>query len=294
VSPSVKLPLALSFLLVAACLLGAAPAAAQGQAAPVLGISPGTAALTFHGNDTAPQFVAFTVSNTGPTSATVTVALQVPAGWQAEVTPSSFTLAAQTPTQAGGSSGVTVTVVPILGKVRDGTLTLTATGTGQAPSPVPGQTSTATATVALGYVPPPPPPAPYDYRPLYLSIVGAVLLALVALYLFLGSQVRLKLSATEVAEFPGNRGTVMLLIENRARRARKIQLRLRGLSQPWSGALMVPHVLLDAGASTEIPISVSIPRDAPLGTLRAFKVQAKVSGPFFWMGTRRVAARVVA
>lgn len=285
-APGVKLALA---ALVALAWL-AAPTAAQ--AAPALSIAPATAAVALADNQT--RDLAWTVSNSGPAAATVQVTLAVPPGWRAQLAPgsSSFTLAGNAPAVGGGGSrAIQLTVSPEPGAhPSNGTLTVQATGTDAA-----GQSGSATATVGLVYIPPPPPPPPpANPWPLALALLGAaVVLAAAALYLFSATRLRLRLSALEIEEAAGDRATLHLLVHNRARAARRIDLRLRGLPPPWAGALMVPHVLLDADASTEVPISVSVPRQVrPGGEACAFQVQARPHGRYPWLVRRRVQARI--
>ncbi len=303
-SLSVKLPL-FAFLLALGLAIVALPAAAQqDQLAPVLTIGAPAGApttLSFKGNDTTAQTLTFVVQNSGRSDAASTMAVARPPGWSISVSPESFIVSRDT-NPSGGSPGtqtVIVTVQPILGQAHNETVTLSVSGTAQlqgqdASGVIPGDSASTDFRLSYTPPPPPPPPPPYDYTPMIVAISAAVLvLLLVVLYLVASSRVRLKVSTLEVADRAGDRVTFSLLIENPSNKARRIDLRLRGLNSPWAGALMVPHVLLDAKARTDIPITVNIPRDAAVGTLHAFKVQGRPHGPFLWLISRRLAARVL-
>ncbi len=286
---SVQLRLLALALVVA--FAAAAPVAAQGQVGPAISITPATGALAL--KDGQSQTVSWTIANSGPTSGSVTVTLTLPTGWTGSLAASdaSFSLGGSVPpAMTGGSHAVNVIVAPVAGKAQNGTLRLDAVGTNSA-----GQASSASATVVLTYIPPPPlPPIPYDPWPaLTVFLVALALLVGFGVYLYSGSRVQLRLNTLEVAERPGDRATYSLLIQNTSRRVRKIELRLNGLESPWTGALMVPHVLLDGEASTDIPFSISIPRDAAPGEVQGFKVQARPAGPFLWLVSRRVVTRVL-
>lgn len=273
-----------------ALLALAVPVTAQDQLAPVIAITPPTAAVSLADNQT--QEFVWTVTNSGPTNAQTTLQLEVPSGWSAQLvepTASTFTLNGVTPLNPQpGTQVVRVLVAPGAG-AANATLSLSATGTNQA-----GQSSSAEASATLTYIPPPPPPPPGTPWGLYAGIAaGVVILVLVALYLVAATRPRLKLNALALEEYAGTRASVSVLIENRSSKVRKIDLRVRGLGQPWSGALMVPYVLLDAKSSTDIPLSVSIPFQGKPGDHRVVHVEARPHGPFPWLVRRRVSVTIM-
>lgn len=270
-------------------VLMVAPAAAQNQLAPALALSPAQASAALADNQT--QELVWSVTNSGPTNAVTSLALTVPPGWSAtitEPTATSFTLNGVTPlTPQPGTQVVRVVVTPGLG-AQNATLVLAATGTNPA-----GQSSSAQATAVLTYIPPPPPPPPQTPWARILGWTAAGLAAvLVGLYLFVATRPRIRLSALALNEYAGTRATVSVLIENRSRRARRIDLRLRGLASPWAGALMVPHVLLDARASTDIPVAVQVPFQGAVGDQRTVHVQARPHGLYPWLVRRRVTVTI--
>ncbi len=268
----------------------AAPAAAQDQLAPVITLAPGTSAVSLA--DNASQEVVWSATNTGPTNAQASVTMEVPAGWTAtllEPTAGTFPLNGVTPaTPQPGTQVVRIVVSPGVG-AANATLMLRVQGANQA-----GQSSMDEASLALTYIPPPPPPAPGTRWGLFLGLsAGGAALALLALYLAAATRPRIRLSALGLNEYAGTRASASVLIENRSSRVRKIDLRLRGLSTPWAGALMVPYVLLDAKSSTDIPVAISVPFQGQPGDQRIVHVQARPHGLYPWLVGRKFSVTIL-
>lgn len=261
---------------VAACVvLLASPGLAQALD-PAFSVTAAKSALSFGpgGADTA----TWTVRNDGPVTATMAIALNVPAGWNAPLASgdSAFSL------QSGGSRTINVPVSPTAEAPADGQLVLTATATDQA-----GRSASGSAPVGLTFVAPLPPPPPRDYTAEIAAGIGAgvalLAAAIAAMYVTRARKVALFVEPHQRPITVGTDGIFLVEVQNLGRTRREVELRVEGLPDSWYGAFSFPKVVLQPGERSPVPLCIKVPRGAGDGMQAHLSLSARPSSRFPWL-----------
>lgn len=237
-----------------------------------------------------PVSTAIVVTHTGtPTGTpadqprTVTLSRSdLPAGWEASLSPSEFRIA---PGESRTAT-LTVTLTPFA-QDRDATVTVTAKmfaqGINQIPvggSQLDPESTAATVVQAtradsvtrdvLETV------GPYIWVVL-LGLVAAVVLAMSLVAANRRVAVRLSSPEAEQAVSAGGRGSFLLRVHNITRQPDTVFLRAAPLPEGWAAYLPTPQVDLDPGQQEEVSVVVIPPKEAEAGAHQAVDVTATSS-----------------
>lgn len=229
----------------------------------------------------------FAVRNAGALDATATVAVTPPAGWSVAIGPGDLRFALP----AGSSRTITVLASPAPDAPREGPaegpLVLSATMTDGA-----GRTSPpASAATTLAFLPPPDaavedatPAIPLGAASLLLL---ALLAALVIAYLRRASQVDLLVDPVQRPITTGTDGIFLVLVENRSKAHREVEVQVRGLPDTWHGAFSFPKVQLGPGERGPVPLCIKVPPNADDGHQVDVLLRARPAGRYPWLVSRR-------
>lgn len=214
---------------------------------------------------------------------TVTIARSdLPAGWEASLSPTEFRMAPGDSRKAT----LTVTLTPSA-QDREATVTVTAKmfaqGINQVPvggSQLDPESTAATVVQAtrgdsvtrdvLETV------GPYIWVVL-LGLVAAVVLAMSLVAANRRVAVRLSSPEAEQAVSAGGRGSFLLRVHNITRQPDTVFLRAAPLPEGWAAYLPTPQVDLDAGQQEEVSVVVIPPKEAEAGAHQAVDVTATSS-----------------
>jgi hypothetical protein len=264
-------------------------AVGQGPLTPVLTLTTPTTGVQLGPNQT--TSATWTVSNGGMVDGTVTLSVSSLRGWRFDLAQAdrSFPLA------AGASRAVTVGIHTLSDSTNPVTgAVLTLSGTIQtAVQGAQGQSTSASSSIPLSYIapiPPPPPPPPDHTLAIALAIVGALLVILAVAYLAQARQVELSTAEPEQGVARGSHVLYRVVVRNRSRRTRLVQLRVRGLALSWGGAPSFPTVPLKGRERMEVPVSIWVPIDAPLDGPAHFLVEARPNRFSPWLARQRMTA----
>jgi hypothetical protein len=235
--------------LLLALVLAAPLASAQLQ--PAVGVSLGAPGLSLRPGQA--QDVQVTVTDQGPLDGTAQLSASLPPGWSGTAEPSSLAV------RAGQSATAILHVAsPAQGDAGTGSVTVRAVLRDSA-----GRTASGAAALDVALVVDPPPVLP----PADLGWAWAVaLLALVALAAGLrvvrerGIEVRL--AAEDKPARPGTYAYIGVEVRNRSRRARWVDLAVRGAPVGWAAATSLRSMHLAPGEAQLCSLAVRLPESA--------------------------------